>query len=151
MRANLLIATVAAIAATVAVRSSARAQEPAAATTKSVWDSVYTDEQAKRGQSLYAKDCAQCHGTALEGVDMAPPLVGGSFTSNWNGMTIGDIFERIRKTMPDDNPGSLSREETADIVAFMLSVGKFPAGTTELATQTEVLKQIKFEATKPSR
>jgi len=127
----------------------ANLQEPAAQTTQSVWDGVYTEEQAKRGGALYRQWCASCHGNELEGGEMAPGLVGGGFSSNWNGLTIGDIFDRTRTTMPQDSPGSLSREQTADVTAFILSTNKFPAGKTELSTQSEVLKQIKFEATKP--
>ncbi len=120
-----------------------------AQTSKSVWDGVYTEDQAKRGAAVYKQWCASCHGPELEGGEMAPGLTGGGFTSNWNGLTVGDIFERTRTTMPQDSPGALSREQVADVTAFVLSMNKFPAGQTELATQTEVLKQIKFEANKP--
>ncbi|MCU1338308.1 MAG: cytochrome c, class [Bryobacterales bacterium] len=121
-----------------------------AQTTRSVWDGVYTSEQAARGASLYAKDCASCHGTALTGGESAPPLTGGEFFSNWNGLTVGDLFERIRISMPADRPGRLTREQDADILAFMLSVSQFPPGKTELARQTEALKQIRFDSTKPA-
>ena len=79
----------------------------------SVWDGVYTAEQTRRGETAYLQTCASCHGTALEGGDMTPPLVGGAFTSNWNDLTVGDLFDRIRTTMPLDNPGRLSRTQTA--------------------------------------
>ena len=127
----------------------ATAQPPSAQPTKSVWDGVYTEEQAKRGGAVYRQWCASCHGSELEGGEMAPGLVGGGFTSNWNGLTVADIFDRTKTTMPQDSPGALSREQVADVTAFVLSMNKFPAGTTELATQSEMLKQIKFEATKP--
>ncbi len=120
-----------------------------AQTSRSVWDGVYTSEQAKRGATLYANDCASCHGSALNGGESAPPLAGGEFFANWNGLTVGDLFERIRVSMPADNPGKLSREQDADILAFMLSMNQFPDGQTQLEHRTEVLKQIRFEATKP--
>ena len=126
-----------------------RGQEQAPAETKSVWDGVYTEEQAKRGEPLYQKQCAACHGEMLTGRESAPPLTGGAFLSNWNGLTLGDLFERIRKTMPQNAPGKLSRQENADILAYVLSVNKFPAGKTELSRQTEFLKEIRFEAMKP--
>jgi len=116
---------------------------------RSVWDGVYTAEQAQRGSKLYANECASCHGTALNGGESAPPLTGGEFFSNWNGLTVGDLFERIRVSMPADKPGKLSREQDADILAFMLNVNQFPEGKTELDHRTEVLKQIRFEAAKP--
>jgi cytochrome c len=120
-----------------------------AQTSRSVWDGVYTSEQAGRGAGLYASQCAPCHGTALTGGESAPPLAGGEFLSNWNGLTVGDLFERIRISMPADRPGRLSRDQDADIVAFMLSFNQFPAGKAELERQTEVLKQIRIETDKP--
>ncbi|MBI3490784.1 MAG: cytochrome c [Acidobacteria bacterium] len=115
----------------------------------SVWDGVYTDEQAKRGAPLYSQYCASCHGPELTGGEMAPALAGGDFSSNWNGLTLGDLFERMRVSMPQNDPGGLSRQQNADILAYMLSSSKFPAGTTELARDTEVLKQIRFLSLKP--
>jgi mono/diheme cytochrome c family protein len=116
-----------------------------AQTTRSVWDGVYTEDQAKRGAAVYAKECAACHGADLNGGESAPPLVGGTFLSNWNTLTVGDLFERIRESMPQDNPGRLSRQQDADVLAFMLQVNEFPAGKTELDKQTEVLKLIGFK------
>jgi S-disulfanyl-L-cysteine oxidoreductase SoxD len=121
-----------------------------AQTSRSVWDGVYTSDQAKRGSALYANECASCHGAALNGGESAPPLTGGEFFSNWDGLTVGDLFDRIRVSMPADKPGKLSREQDADILAFMLSISQFPEGKTELDHRTEVLKQIRFEASKPS-
>jgi S-disulfanyl-L-cysteine oxidoreductase SoxD len=118
---------------------------------RSVWDGIYTPAQASRGGTLYASNCAACHGTELNGGEMAPPLTGGDFLSNWNGLTIGDLFERIRISMPADRPGRLSREQDADVIAYMLSVGQFPSGATELEHQTEVLKQIRLDAAKPEQ
>ncbi len=123
-----------------------RAQE----TTRSVWDGVYTEAQARRGEALYRQDCASCHGVTLEGIETAGPLNGARFTANWNGVTVGDMQERVRVSMPNDRPGTLSRQQTADVLAYVFSVNRFPAGKTELARQTELLKQIKFEATKPA-
>jgi S-disulfanyl-L-cysteine oxidoreductase SoxD len=116
----------------------------------SVWDGVYTAEQARRGEAAYLGACASCHGTALEGGDMTPPLVGGTFTSNWNELTVGDLFERIRTTMPLDMPGRLSRQQNADVIAFMLKANGWPMGTPELAADPAALKQIRIEAVKPS-
>ncbi len=58
---------------------------------------------------------------------------------------MGDLFERIRLSMPQDNPGRLSRQQDADILALMLQANEFPAGKTELDKQTEVLKLIGFK------
>lgn len=121
------------------------------AQSKSVWDGVYTNDQAKQGQAFYNENCSSCHGDTLMGGESAPALAGGEFLSNWNGLTLGDLFERIRTTMPQNRPGSLSRDKNAAILAYMLSVSQFPAGSTPLPQQTEVLKEIKIDAQKPSK
>jgi S-disulfanyl-L-cysteine oxidoreductase SoxD len=122
----------------------------AAQSTRSVWDGIYTPEQARRGAALYAAQCASCHGLNLTGGESAPPLTGGEFMSNWSGLTVGDLFERIRTSMPADRPGSLPREQNSDILAHILNVADFPPGTTELSSRTEILKEIRLDATRPA-
>ena len=116
--------------------------------TKSVNDGVYTEEQAKKGDALYKEQCASCHGDNLEGAGPMPALAGADFMTNWQGKTVGDLFEKTHTTMPATAPGSLTPEQVADITAYMLSVGKFPAGTTPLDTKMETLLQIKLEPAK---
>ena len=116
---------------------------------RSVWDAVYTAEQAKRGEAAYAQHCASCHGATLLGAEAAPALTGFEFNGNWDGLSVGDLFERIRMSMPADDPGKVSAQQKADIVAHMLRVGGFPAGTTELPRDVQVLQQIKYVSTKP--
>jgi len=125
--------------------SAAAQQAPAA---RSVWDGVYTTEQAKRGEPLYAQYCSSCHGSTFEGGEMAPPLAGGAFNANWNGLSLGDLAERIRISMPQNSPGSLSRQQYVDILATRLGGGEFPQGKTELPRELEALKQIAFESVK---
>ena len=131
--------------ATVTVEQAAASSE-----SRSVWERVYTEEQAKRGETVYRKECASCHGDTLVGGGGAAPLTGGTFLSNWNGLTLGDLFDRIRKTMPQGTPGKLTKQQDADVLAYVLSFNKFPAGKTELSRQTEFLKEIRFEATNPN-
>ena len=119
--------------------------------TRSVRDGVYTQDQEKKGHDLYSQHCAVCHGNNLEGGEEAPALAGGDFISNWNGLTVGDLFERIRTTMPQNKPQSLSREVDASILAFILSANKFPPGQGELSSQTEQLKLIRIEAPKSEK
>jgi S-disulfanyl-L-cysteine oxidoreductase SoxD len=116
--------------------------------TQSVWDGVYTEEQANRGKQGYADQCASCHGPELTGGEMAPALAGGEFMAGWDGLTVGDLFERIRISMPQNAPGSLSGQQNADILAFVLAANKFPAGSAELARDAMILKNIKFETKK---
>jgi S-disulfanyl-L-cysteine oxidoreductase SoxD len=111
-------------------------------TTRSVWEGIYTKAQAAKGAGLYAKECASCHGTSLTGGESAPPLAGGDFLSNWEGLTIGDLFERMRTTMPATRPGALNREINA---AFILEMNQYPPGEAELQQQTEFLKQIALD------
>ena len=126
-----------------------REQSGTTAESRSVWDGVYTEEQAKRGETVYGKECASCHSDTLMGGGGASALTGGTFLSNWNGLSVGDLFERIRKTMPQGSPGKLTKQQGADVLAYILSFNKFPAGKTELQRQVEFLKEIRFEATKP--
>jgi quinoprotein glucose dehydrogenase len=132
-------------AAILTLHSTVRAQPP----TKSIWDGVYTEAQATRGKALYSQECASCHGSELTGGEMAPPLAGGEFMAGWDGLTIGDLFERVRISMPQNSPGSLSGQQNADILAFVFSSNKFPAGETEMPKETGILKTIKFEVKKP--
>ena len=117
-------------------------------TQHSVWDGVYTAEQARRGESLYRLRCASCHGDKMTGGESAPPLAGGQFLSSWNGLTLDVLFERIRITMPTDNPSKVSRQAKADILAYMLSMNHFPSGKTELQYKAELMKEIMIEAFK---
>lgn len=108
--------------------------------TKSQCDGIYTVAQAKRGESIYTQHCSTCHGNDLAGGEMAPPLAGPEFGASWNELSIGDFFDRIRISMPQANPGSLSPIEVADVLTFILSKGEFPASShVELAKEREPL------------
>jgi len=120
-------------------------------TTSSVWDGVYTQAQADRGHTAYTASCAACHGQDLSGGEIAPPLAGGEFMSNWNGLTVGQLFERTRTGMPPGAPGKVSRDAKVDIIAYMLSVNKFPAGERELPSQTAMMNTIRIDAEKPKK
>ncbi|MBI2149575.1 MAG: c-type cytochrome [Acidobacteria bacterium] len=113
-----------------------------------VWDGVYNAEQAKRGGEVYLAECSNCHGRDLEGADMTPALTGGAFLANWDGLSVGDLFERIRVSMPANSPGTLSRQRNVDVLAYMLAFNQFPAGKEELPREIQVLKQILFKASR---
>jgi len=114
--------------------------------TRTVWDGVYNEEQAQRGRAVFLDQCSNCHGRDLEGADMTPPLTGGVFMSNWDGLTLGDLADRIRVSMPLNSPGTLSRQQTVDVVAYILRFDQFPAGKEELPRESPALKQILFKA-----
>lgn len=122
--------------------AAARAQD---ATTGSVLEGVYTGAQADRGAGQYAQHCAVCHGSSLAGVGEAPALTGVVFISDFNGLTVGDLFERVRTSMPMNQPGSLSRDQYADILAYLLKANGYPAGERELYRRSEYLNVIRFE------
>ena len=116
---------------------------------RTVWDAVYNETQAKRGEAIFVDACSNCHGRTLEGADMTPPLTGGAFMANWDGLSVGDLADRIRSSMPLDRPGSLSRQDNVDVVAYILRFNQFPAGKDELPREIQMLKQIVFKAQKP--
>jgi mono/diheme cytochrome c family protein len=109
-----------------------------------VTDGVYTSAQATRGQAVYKDRCATCHGPTLGGAQ-APPLSGDEFIRVWSG-PLSDLFNKIQNTMPANDPGKLTRAQSADLVAYVLQAGKFPAGQAELGVDEAVLKQITFPA-----
>ena len=113
---------------------------------RSVWDRIYTDEQANRGEALYRNACENCHAPDLSGGKVVPELVGETFTNNWNGLTVGQLFERVLVSMPEEDPSSVSRREKADVLAFILRANEFPAGDQELPDLTEILDTLTFEA-----
>jgi S-disulfanyl-L-cysteine oxidoreductase SoxD len=115
----------------------------------SQWSGVYAAAQAQRGELVYSQNCAICHGPDLLGGEMAPPLIGGTFQSNWNEQSLGDLYERIRVSMPLNAPGTLSSQQVADAMSYLLSKDGYPSGANELPTQVETLKEIKFLSTKP--
>jgi Cytochrome c len=127
------------LAATIDVRAQQR----------TVWDGVYTEEQATRGEALYGEHCVKCHGATLQGNgEGALPLTGATFKSTWNGVSMGAMFDRVRLSMPQDKPATMTRQQVADLLAFILRANKFPAGKDELARQTDLLNAIVFQTEK---
>ena len=114
---------------------------------RTTWDGVYTEEQATRGEALYQEHCVRCHGATLQGNgEGALPLTGPIFMATWNGVEMGAMLERVRLSMPQDKPGTMSRQQIADLLAFVLRSNKFPAGESELARQPDLLNAITFKS-----
>jgi quinoprotein glucose dehydrogenase len=113
-----------------------------------VWDGVYTEAQAKRGEAAYLKDCASCHKEHLLGDDdYANPLIGPVFLARWNNKTVGDLYEKNKTTMPANNPDTLKPQEYLDITAYLLRTSEFPAGRNELPADLAQLKLITVRIT----
>lgn len=119
-------------------------------TPRSVRDGVYTTAQANQGKTAYDDKCRSCHGTmATTTPDMAPLLNDYTFQEAWKDRSVGQFFERIQKTMPQNEPGTLSPQLTAEIIAYILSANKLPAGDLALPSDVEALKEIKLDAVEP--
>ena len=99
----------------------------------SVWDGVYSAEQALRGKKLYEATCARCHGEDLSGAN-ARPLAGESFIRDWGGLKLDGVLTRA-KTMPPGASGSLGDAGYVDIIAYVLEVNEFPHGEAELTAE----------------
>lgn len=115
----------------------------AASSGPSVLKGVYTEEQAKKGESTYSKFCVACH--------EATEHAGDVFEQAWVGHPLYDFFVKIKTTMPDDEPGKLNDQQYTDIVAYMLKLTGYPAGSAVLANDPDQMKAIMVEARpKPS-
>ncbi|MBT6031746.1 MAG: c-type cytochrome [Kordiimonadaceae bacterium] len=125
-------------------------QNSAMAQGANVWDGVYTEVQAVRGEKLYQERCSACHGSQMQGIEEAPGLIQGAFVYNWDGMPVSILFQRLRETMPLDDPKGTSRKIKADILAFIMSENSMPAGTRPLPYQNSQLKKIQWNAQKPA-
>ena len=118
---------------------------------QSIWDGVYTEQQAKRGEDAYGRACEACHGADLSGdpVQEVPSLVWEAFLAQWSDRTVKDLYETIKRSMPRDAPGSLNARAYADVIAYMLQSNKIPAGAKELSLNPEAQALIVIERQKP--
>ncbi len=98
---------------------------------------VYTEEQAAAGLAVFTKTCSECHETK--------DVTGPDFRTKWKGRPVFALFEQIRTTMPDGNPGTLAREEYLNTVAYILKLNGLPAGTTPLASDSTALSAIMLD------
>ena len=118
-------------AAPVAAAPVADAAPPAEA---AVGNAFFTSRQATRGNGLFRDNCVSCHASS--------EFRGSSFERRWRNRAVGDIYEFVLYSMPDDNPGGLPEQTYADIVAYMLELNDFPSGDTELPTSMDALMEM---------
>ncbi len=104
-------------------------------------EGVYTDAQATRGRALFKEQCAACHGEMLDGL-VGPPLAGQPFLQAWASQPLSALAGKIQKTMPQTEPGSLTRAQVVDLVAHILQANAFPAGPRALPDADAALAQI---------
>lgn len=122
---------IAAGAAVMAAGSDSEAGQEALSVTN-VWEGAYTDEQASRGQPLYEESCMGCHAATLRGTPGGPAIAGGRFTFAWSDESLGSLLDYVQQNMPIGQVGSLTHQEYADVVAYILQVNEIPAGDVEL-------------------
>src|SRR3954462_9865873 len=126
----------------------------AADASRSIWDGVFSAEQVARGKKSYAAACGDCHGDELEGDGKkALPLKGEAFRKNWTNKTMHKLIDSTWRTMPPDDPRTLSRELCTDVTAYILSENGYPTGKTALAVNAPDLRQLVIEPPrkKPAR
>lgn len=115
------------------------------ASSRSVWDGVYSAEQAARGERAFQEHCSSCHGDELQGAE-AKALKGDRFWNDWKESTVDYLLERISKSMPFSEDGSLagtlSQQTYADLVGHILNVNGFPTGQRELTQESSLGIQI---------
>ncbi len=109
---------------------------------RSVWDGVYTEEQAARGEAVYAAECQLCHLRNLQGDGVASGLVDRAFTVRWNGRHVGELYGITRSTMPQGAPAILSPQEYVDVIAFLLRANGYPVGDEELIADRAALERV---------
>ena len=109
-------------------------------------DGLYSDAQAARGESVYQQYCAVCHGPSLQG-NPAAPLTGAAFRARWEDgkHTLDDLFFIVRSLMPNNAPGSLSKAQYADVVAYILKVNGYLAGDAELIPTAAAMKRVTLQ------
>ena len=61
--------------------------------------------------------------------------------SHWENAAVGDLFEKIRTTMPQTNPGSLDTQTYLDIVAYLLRANGLGSAESKLANNPAALKE----------
>ena len=114
---------------------------------KTVWEGVYTEEQAARGRELFASTCSTCHKEDLSG-ERGPNLAAEGFFNRFESDHLGRIYNSILTRMPADNRGTLRPDQAADLVAFLLSFNKLPSGAQPLAASADTLATIRVTRNK---
>lgn len=117
-------------------------------TAKTTWDGVYRDAQARKGEALYGDKCVECHGPDGSGAN-GPSLSGAGFAAGWDGIALSDLFVRMQTSTPATNPGSLNRDEVAELIAYLLELNGFPSGPSDLPNTGELLRPIRFVSANP--
>lgn len=114
-----------------------RAQDSNGTSSRSVHDGVYSKEQAASGKETFLNICAACHTSGQ--------FRGQTFQRAWEGRSADDLFQLLRSTMPQDNPGGLSTREYVSVIAYIFELNGFPAGSAQLPADAAALRLIRLE------
>ena len=96
-----------------------------------IWNGVFTNEQAVRGEEYYENNCARCHRDNLDD-STSPKLIGDFFIDRWREDNLASLYTHMRTRMPADAPGTLDDAHYVDILSYLLDANGFPSGSTEL-------------------
>jgi polar amino acid transport system substrate-binding protein len=98
---------------------------------------LYTETQAEKGKEVYSQNCAACHGDQEQGAS-APAIAGTAFLNKAQllGWSVDNVRHLVVTTMPRNNPGSLSPEQYADVLAYLLAADCLPAGNSAFPAET---------------
>jgi mono/diheme cytochrome c family protein len=121
-----------------------------AASGGTVWDGIFTEAQASRGEAAYGRSCAACHKEDLLGGGTAPALAGEAFLRRWNESTVDDVVQTMRSSMPQEAPNSLEAQVYVDILAYLLKASGSAPGSGELTADRDRLKRVRVTSA-PSR
>jgi len=93
----------------------------------------FTQEQADAGRAAYRDACQICHGSTLANGQFGTPLRGSFFREKWKGKSVGELQQFIFEKMPPDKVMSLTPEQSANLLAFILSRNDLMPGTEPLS------------------
>lgn len=102
---------------------------------------VYTLQQSNRGRDIYAGNCRSCHTPETHS--------GAAFNATWNGRSLAELYVFIRERMPKNDPGVLSPQEYADVLAYLLRLNRLPLGDAELPADSAALSRVRIEIASP--
>ena len=88
---------------------------------------------AQAGDDVYARNCAACHGPELRGGETGPALFGSAFQDKWSALPPGELELFTRKSMPPTNPGSLSAQDLASVIARIRRANGWPVAASSAA------------------
>ena len=95
-------------------------------------DAVYSKAQAEAGEKLYQDHCLLCHDKRY----FRPVF------KTWEGKSLGTMNTVMNTSMPLNNPASLALQDYVDILAYMLSLNRYPAGDEPLPNDNDALEAI---------